>query len=184
MKYVDAIENKHRVVTINREPSVDSEEMSIVDHLSKYPNGRYAQQIREIVGDDSQKDYYDCVEERISKIKSLLYSAWKLCSIDKDGDEILVKYVFPYDFNDTNNYLFYLESVAYNNFYHINGLTESTADIRYDQFWSKNDVVFREVDFSEMLEHSKRRCDEAAEKRLIKLIERDKVIKGKNEENG
>ena len=184
MKYIDSIENKHRVVRVDRTPEFDSEEMSIANYLSLYPHGKYSQQIRGIVGDGGQKDYKERVDDRIETLKTLLFSAWKMCSVGSDGKEILVKYVFPYYYNDTNNYMFFLESIAYNNFYYLNGLTESTADINSDQFWAKTNLVFREVDFSEMLEHSKRRCDEAAEQRLIKLIEREGVIKVKDEENG
>lgn len=184
MKYVDSIENKHRVVRVDRMPEFDNEEMSIANYLSKYPNGKYSQQIRGIVGDGGQKDYKDRVDDRIETLKTLLFSTWKMCSVGADGREILVKYVFPYYYNDMNDYIFFLESIAYNNFYYINGLTESTADINNDQFWAKTNLVFRETDFSEMLEHSKRRCEEAAEQRLTKLIERDRLITVKDKENG
>lgn len=186
MKYADLIENKHRVIRIGKAPQYDNERQSIANHIASFPNGSLTEKLREVVGDVDANDYFDQVEERAKQFKGLLFSTWKMCLENRrDGKESPLYYIFPYKYNDTNHYLFYLESPIYNNFYHINGLTEGSADVTCGDFWARGDLVFYEVDFSEMLEHAKMRCDEAAEVRLTKIIERDlEIINDSNEQNG
>ena len=178
MKYIDSIENKHRVIRIGKAPQYNNERQSIANHLASFPNGVLTEKLREVVGDVGANDYFEQVNERCNQFKELLFSTWKMCIENRrgDGKESQIYYIFPYKYNDTNHYLFYLESPIYNNFYHINGLTESSADLTSGDFWAMADLVFYEVDFSEMLEHSKKRCEEAAEVRLTKIIERDRDI--------
>jgi len=176
MNYFDKVENKHRIITIDKRPEYDTEKISLLRHNELFPNGQFTERIKEMIGDTEPSGYFDMVKERNNKIKGLLFSTWKMYSKSEDGDEVAIRYIFPYKYNESNEYLFYLESPIYNNFYHINGLTESSADINNDNSWSRFRLVFREVDFSEMVEHSKMKCEEAAIVRLTKLIERDKLI--------
>lgn len=172
MRYSDSIVNKHRVIKIGKAKEYEDERLSLSNHLKAYPNGKFTELIRQAVGDLGYKDYAAHVAEREKRFEELLMSTWKMCLVDKDGkNETPIKYIFPYKYIHTNSYLFYLESIIYNNFYHINGLTESNSDITSDDFFAQGNLVFYEVDFNEMLEHSKSRCDEAAETRLARIIE-------------
>ena len=174
MKYEDLIENKHRVIKIGKVKEHEDEKLSLLHHLEAFPYGKFTELIRQTVGDFGSNDYAAHVAEREKGFEELLMSTWKMCLVDKDGKkETPIKYIFPYKYFHTTSFLFYLESIIYNNFYNINGLTESSSDITSDDFFARGNLVFYEVDFSEMLEHSKRRCDEAAERRLVKLFERD-----------
>lgn len=177
MKYLDSIENKHRVIRIEKAPEYDGEALSIARHLEMYPNTDLTKKIRETVGPVVNTDeYFKRINDRAAEFKSLLMSTWKMCLVNKEGKESAIRYLFPYKYNDTNTYLFYLESIIYTNFYHINGLTESSADVTTDDFWTRQDTIFYEVDFSEMLEHAKKRCDEAAEERLRKIVELNREL--------
>lgn len=183
MKYLDKIENKHRVVRIGKAPQYDGESHSIAQHLERFPNSELTKKIRQIVDAGAVEDYFNRVERRGEEFKALLFSTWKMCLVGKDGNkDVPIKYVFPYKYYDTNNYLFFLESIIYDNFFHINGLTESSADVTSDDFFARGELVFYEVDFTEMLEHAKQRCDEVAEARLIKIIERDHELITDNNE--
>lgn len=177
MNYFDKVENKHRVITINEKPEYNTERVCLLHYTESFPNGEFTERIKEMIGDMTSSDYFDKVRERENEIKGLLYSTWKMCAKSKDGKEVAVRYIFPYKYHDANEYLFYLEVPMYNNFYHINGLVESSADINNDNAWARLTHVFYEVDFSEMVEYAKAKCEEAAIVRLTKLIERDKVIK-------
>lgn len=118
---------------------------------------------------NTSEEYCKYQQNRIKQFKSLLYKYWIL---QYKGCNIPTMYIYPYEINLENNYLFALVSPINDYLFNKNGLFEDSFNI-FDSF-GKETLIFTECTKEEMLGNAKIMCKKALDSRLNKI--KNKIV--------